>query len=242
MLDNLIEQIQAAVQPFQVELGGRDYLSRQVVLPPPEPQYLGETVNTLTGLVDYIRENPDGIELREGYSLVIFSPTTVCLVGPLKWGDRHKKRDCYLTADCKEVLNKPFKPEVWLPNDLMTIELMTKFADNQDRQQLIHQIGNLVCDEVRTYADDGVTQQVTTKTGVATVERTPGPLLVRLMPFRTFAEVQQPASNYLVRVRKGKEQAEVALFDAGHVDWKLDAISSIKTFLANFDLGIPIIG
>ena len=67
MLDNLIEQIQAAVQPFQVELGGRDYLSRQVVLPPPEPQYLGETVNTLTGLVDYIRENPDGIELREGY-------------------------------------------------------------------------------------------------------------------------------------------------------------------------------
>lgn len=57
---------------------------------------------------------------------------------------------------------------------------------------------------------------------------------VTLRPFRTFAEVEQPQSKFIVRLRDAKEGMPpgVALFEVADYSWKLKAMLSIKQYLA----------
>jgi hypothetical protein len=96
-------------------------------------------------------------------------------------------------------------------------------------------LGTLKDERVSTHADDGVTQQVTTRKGLAFgVENTPVPRIVTLMPYRTFAEVDQPASTFILRLKQGQREGEppqAALFEADGGRWKLEAIQSIREYL-----------
>lgn len=50
---------------------------------------------------------------------------------------------------------------------------------------------------------------------------------VKLTPFRTFLEVSQPESEYLVRVDKGNQ---IGLFEADGGIWKLEAKKNIAVY------------
>ena len=64
----------------------------------------------------------------------------------------------------------------------------------------------------------------------------------RLRPYRTFLEINQPESFFVVRARQGKPLPEfsVHLADAGL--WKLMAIEAIKDFFKAQEVDLPIIG
>ena len=61
------------------------------------------------------------------------------------------------------------------------------------------------------------------KTGVANLAKAKAPNPVMLRPYRTFAEVEQPASQFVFRIDKN---AEMALFSADGGKWHLNAIKS----------------
>ena len=71
-----------------------------------------------------------------------------------------------------------------------------------------------------TSEDNGVTQTVEARKGIALKAREQVKPRVPLCPFRTFLEVEQPESEFLVRMREG---GEIGLFEADGGMWKLDA-------------------
>ncbi|MGC4441273.1 hypothetical protein ABXW85_20645, partial [Streptococcus suis] len=64
--------------------------------------------------------------------------------------------------------------------------------------------------------DNGVSQVATVTSGVASLAKGKAPNPVLLRPYRTFAEVEQPASQFVFRIDK---QARMALFEADGKRW-----------------------
>ncbi len=95
---------------------------------------------------------------------------------------------------------------------------------------------------VLTVADDGITQQITVKTGIARIGDTELKSTLELKPYRTFREIDQPKSLFLLRLQSGKELPTAALFEADGSSWQLEAIASIKEWLASNIPDVKIIG
>ena len=51
---------------------------------------------------------------------------------------------------------------------------------------------------------------------------------VTLAPYRTFLEVEQPASKFIFRIKEG---GQLALFEADGGAWQHEAILNIKNYL-----------
>jgi hypothetical protein len=85
---------------------------------------------------------------------------------------------------------------------------------------------------VRETVDDTVGQEVKTARGVVMSERTKVPNPVLLAPYRTFREVTQPESLFVLRLRSGDgDKPRCALFEADGGTWKLEAIQNVATWL-----------
>ena len=81
------------------------------------------------------------------------------------------------------------------------------------------------------YSDDGVTQKATIKTGLASKGAAIVPNPVTLKPYRTFLEVDQPASDFIFRMKEYSGSIGCALFEADGGAWKIEAMQNIKTYL-----------
>ena len=73
-----------------------------------------------------------------------------------------------------------------------------------------------------------VIQIATVLDGVASLAQAKTPNPVTLRPYRTFNEVEQPASQFVFRINKS---ANLALFEADGGKWQLEAISNIADYL-----------
>lgn len=112
--------------------------------------------------------------------------------------------------------------------------LMTQFVDAGDRADLLRFVGNLASEHVVTSVDDGVTQTATVRVGIT--KKAEGAISnpVRLAPRRTFPEIIQPESPFVVRLRPSNHKDQgmtVALFEADGGLWKVEAIQRIKWWL-----------
>lgn len=92
--------------------------------------------------------------------------------------------------------------------------------------------GTMEAGTIAEYGDDGVTQKATVKTGIASKGEAIVPNPVKLRPYRTFLEVEQPASEFIFRVKQNKyDGISCAIFEADGGAWKIAATSSIKDYL-----------
>ena len=78
--------------------------------------------------------------------------------------------------------------------------------------------------------DDGVTQTVSSASGVVLVKEEKIPNPVTLAPFRTFSEIEQPESSFVLRVN---DRGRVGLFEADGGSWRNTAMLRIKEYLDN---------
>ena len=76
--------------------------------------------------------------------------------------------------------------------------------------------------------DNGISQEVSVRTGAVLKEQQTVQPIVRLQPYRTFLEVEQPASDFLLRLDK---EGRPALYEADGGAWKLEAKRSIAAYL-----------
>lgn len=177
-------------------------------------------IKTLTGLVDYIKSN---LERKEANLLLhIEKPDEVSLMGLLaEDGSRE-----YLAS--AQAIVPRFNFDYYLDIEEFNVALQSVFAPTADRDILLKVVGNLKEDNVKTTGDDGVSQAVTIKTGVATAADVKVPNPVTLAPYRTFIEVKQPESKFIFRMKDGPRGA---IFEADGGAWRNQAILNIKTFL-----------
>lgn len=186
-----------------------------------EPVASKLTVSTLTGLVDYIKTNVDHLE---GKLLIqVKSPEEVALYSPL---NADREREKYVSAEA--ILPNNVAYERFLDTERFNIMLQSAFVNNKDKEILLKYTGLIQDDAVKTIGDDGVSQQVTVKTGVASVGQAVVPNPVTLAPFRTFPEVEQPESKFIFRMKEGPS---AALFEADGGAWRNKAILNIKAYL-----------
>ena len=72
------------------------------------------------------------------------------------------------------------------------------------------------------------TASASVRTGAVLKEQQTVQPIVRLQPYRTFLEVEQPASDFLLRLDK---EGRPALYEADGGAWKLEAKRNIAAYL-----------
>lgn len=115
----------------------------------------------------------------------------------------------------------------FIPYENAVIELRSLYIPNEDTQYLLQLLGSISNESKVTSTDNGVTQKVEAKSGIAlssVVEVRPR---VNLQPFRTFVEVAQPESEFLLRV---SQSGEIGLFEADGGVWKLEATRNVAGY------------
>jgi hypothetical protein len=179
-------------------------------------------VRSLSGLVDYLISNFDTDPLGEAKMVHVVSPTEVIAFSSF---NRDYKRNDYIKANA---MLPSFQFDRWYDSEDFNIKLQSAFVSNKDRDIMLQVVGNIKEENVRAVGDDGVSQAVSVKTGVATVGTVMVPNPVLLAPYRTFVEVDQPESDFIFRMKNGPS---CALFEADGGAWKLQAMRNIKEYL-----------
>ena len=78
--------------------------------------------------------------------------------------------------------------------------------------------------------DNGISQTVTVKKGVALKTRETIVNPIALIPYRTFTEVQQPVSPFVFRINAECREPRCALFDDNSGMWQIEAMENIRNY------------
>lgn len=140
--------------------------------------------------------------------------------------DSEFDRDFLYQANCEEA---NFQPG-WRDHEKAIIELKSAFIPTEGQQYLLDLLSRLCVDDGVETTDNGVTQTVTTKQGVSLKQAENVRNIVGLKPFRTFREVNQPESMFLIRV---DDKSRVAILEADGEIWKIEAKLNIKAYFEN---------
>ena len=223
MIKEALQYLIGLGQIETLEVNGQDY-SKSALHHITQPTADPLKVNTLSGITDYLLSKFDEDHFV-GTMVQVISHRQVNLVSQLLCDSQ---RETYMIA---EAFSPKFNFGQWYDLENFVIALQSCFIRNEDTERILKIVGNIKESAVKQYNDDGVTQQVTAKVGVAKVEDVPVPNPVMLAPYRTFIEVAQPESKFIFRMTQGNRGPECALFEADGGAWKLEAMDSIKAFL-----------
>lgn len=177
-------------------------------------------INTLSGFVKYIKANLD----RKDLSLIVHvkDEGTVYLNGLLEVDGSRE------TLAVAQAITPQFYFDHFMNMEEFNISLQSKFVSNEDRQILLQVVGNISEENVKNTGDDGVSQAVTINQGVASKADVKVPNPVKLAPYRTFLEVEQPESQFIFRMKDGPRGA---IFEADGGAWRNQAIVNIREYL-----------
>lgn len=223
MIKEALEYIIGLRKEDVIEINDRKYSTFGLV-PVKEPQPAALKVSNLTSLIDYIDSNVDN--LSTPLILHVSSPTEVevksAIFGPFE------QRTNFLEAAAQ---TPDFRFGNWYDQESFIIALQSKFQMSEHMALVMQLVGGLTDGTVRTFGDDGTTQTVQAKAGLAKVADISVPNPVLLIPFRTFTEVEQPASRFVFRMKSGRELPEMALFEADGGAWKNVAMRNVRDYL-----------
>lgn len=180
-------------------------------------------LNTLSGLVDYIDSGYD--EMQDTF-ISIDSHECVRLYSPL---DQFRNRE--ILAIVRAEHPTFIVREGYQTQEEFIIGLQSKFVPTEDRDLLLKFAGTVEHGTVSNYSDDGVTQKATIKTGITSKSSAIVPNTVRLSPYRTFIEVEQPESEFIFRMKEENGKVLCGLFEADGGAWKIEAKRNIKEYL-----------
>lgn len=183
-------------------------------------------MNTLSSLVEYIKSNVD--KFAEKMVVQVVSPEEVRFFSML---DDNRDRE---TVAVVRAITPSFDYGRFIDHETFCINVQSKFVDddNTDKTLLLKFAGTVESGSVAEYGDDGVTQKAAVRQGIASKTEAVVPNPVYLMPFRTFIEVRQPASNFIFRMKEGGMGGiSCAIFEADGGAWKLEAMDRIRFYL-----------
>lgn len=209
-----------------VEINGEHYTPDALRrIDPPAPKRCETFLSaTLTGLVDYLLSGTDAFIGTFNRILVnVASPDCVEVLSPIYGPDA--RRD--IIASCSINIPSLNTGNYMDPEDF-SIMLQTRVLQSPNRDLVLKFAGSLKDEQSNQTADDGFSQRVTVKTGVASVGEVTVVNPVYLAPRRTFPEVAQPESPYVLRFKEGPK---CALYATDTYTWRNEAIANIGQWL-----------
>ena len=235
MLKEFVEKLLSLAPVAPIRVNNLTYVDRALHVVT-DPCLAGVSLLTLTGLVDLIRCQLDALK-PENWALHVSSHAEVWLL--------HRSTDAYgrrvRLASVKLDDGQPFPFGRFINREEFVIGLQSQFVQSDDQQGVVKLCSNLEASTVAMAEDDGISQRTTVKQGVTLKETVTVKGRVSLRPYRTFREIEQPASEFIFRL-KSKDGAvpDVALFEADGGKWKLDAVLAIKAWLETKNLNMPV--
>lgn len=227
MIVEAIDRILALAKPTMVEVHGLQYSTTVPNLVPP-PSAAAYTVHTLDGFVKMLEAGVDNFSVDET-TIHIPNEETVNLVQ--KRATEYGKRIMHLTAGKHSgVTTFPYFGQ-WGPQEEFTIGLQAHFQPSPDLDYLMKMVTHIDSQSSVVTADNSVAQAVTVKQGIAFKETVEVKSRLSLKPFRTFRELDQPASDFIFRIKEAG--SKFSLFEADGGAWKIAAIGQIAEWLKN---------
>jgi len=233
--ENFIDKIVSlARKDGVVEIDGVKYTNNKMYkVPVLTPDSI--SVHSLSGLVDYF-----GASISDKQEVIfhVQDEGNVRLISSID--DDTKEREKYINSS---LIGDNFQFGRYHPIEEFIVAMQSQFVREPIVDDILSVIGNITQEAEHKTLDDGVSQTVTAKTGLVTVDNVKVPNPVTLRPFRTFSEIEQPASMFIFRMKKGNDGPVCALFEADGGAWKETAVDSIKEYLTeNTDSKVPVIG
>ena len=221
MLAKMIDKIVSLKETKTFEIGGQTYTDGHLTLVPvhvDRPECI--TVSDLDGICQLIRT-----ELSKVGTTVLVQAKSYKSVEVMT---------TYLEDFSRNVL---YRAEADVPGlrtgfrdrETALIELRSLFIPGEGTAYLLDLLSRMTDENSVSTQDNGVTQTVEARQGIALKERVEVRPRVVLQPFRTFLEVDQPESEFLLRVDAEKG---VGLFEADGGVWKLEAKKNIAAYFA----------
>lgn len=231
MLREFAQFLIEATEAKEHVIDGRDYTSRALApVKPPMPAPI--VFATLTGLIDYIKTLKDDGEVKahDGVLIHVVNANLVTMID--EHTDEWEQRDEHARATTDQHADD-FAFGTYMDQEQFVIGLRSLFVGTPDREKLLAVAGNLSAQSTVSVEDDGVSQSVGLKTGVMLKSRETLPALIKLKPWRTFREADQPESEFIVRVKQEREGSvpKIALFEADGGAWKLQAVKNVAAVL-----------
>ncbi len=117
--------------------------------------------------------------------------------------------------------------KVTMSFDEMQIALRTRFQQTQDMPYVQKLLSEISTGAKVTFNDSGVATTIVTKKGIDLQANETIKPIVTLRPYRTFQEVDQPESVFLIRIN----DRGITFVEADGGMWKLKARETVKAFL-----------
>ena len=230
MLKEAIEKIEELAKPEIYDVEGHTYAvgkdgeAREIIPEAVYPDCLA--LNSLDALVRMVRTEGvrgDRRDAEKLYLSVKDHMTVTCFGHPQ--ADLREARIFYYEAQAKDVPG--WGSEVKMAFDKAAVALQTRFQEGGDRDYTLKLLSQITCGAKVTYNDIGVATTVVTQKGVSLQQNSTIRPLVKLRPYRTFQEVEQPEGLFLIRI----DERGISFTEADGGMWKLAARKTIKAYL-----------
>ena len=179
------------------------------------------TVNGLDSIVKLVR-----MEAKDRYDRIFIRAVSHREVEVFASLDGVLGRDYLYSAKCDAA---EFRPG-WQTHDEAIINLRSMFIPNEGTEYLIDLLSRVSREDRVTSDDNGVSQTVTARQGIGLKNFEAVRSRVQLAPFRTFTEISQPESEFILRL---DENARIGLFEADGGAWKMAAKQRIVEYYEN---------
>ena len=224
MIKEALAYVVGLKKPEIMDINGETYSDKPLNRIVHNPKASKIEMTTLTSLVEYIKARIDVMD--DKMIIHVVSPTIVQLYSQLDF-DREREHIVTVNAQLPD-----FTYGRYMGHESFIIALQSKFIGNDDRELLLKFAGTVENGTVAQYGDDGITQKATIKTGIASKGDAVVPNPVKLRPYRTFLEVEQPESSFIFRMRQDERSGvECAIFEADGGAWKNTAMKKVKEYL-----------
>lgn len=203
------------------EIHGETYSDRELTRVPkyiPRPKCF--LVSGLDSVVKVVKTEMNKLTLP--VFIRIDSATQVSAYTAL---DSDMARDKFCEASC----DVPGFSDGWLDFDKAIINLRSRFIPNDGTTYLLDLLSRINKESGVSTTDNGVSQTVEARSGIALKSMENINPRVALAPYRTFLEVEQPVSEFLLRL---DDNGRVGLFEADGGKWKLDAKANIYSYFS----------
>lgn len=225
-LKDAIDRIVELAKPFTLEThGGRQFCSATLREVKPEVEFPARyTVDTLEALVKLIRT--EGIDHSPRLYVRVDSARRVMVDTTYTHKEYAEFSRLPLYEAVSDVPSITVNQE--MSHEQAVVELQSLYAVTEDRDYLLAMLSHIDVNQGVSSVDNGISQEVSVRTGAVLKEKQTVQPIVHLQPYRTFLEVEQPASDFLLRLSKS---GYPALHEADGGAWKLEAKRNIAAYL-----------
>lgn len=222
---DLVKTLEVGGDSFQYKvLPGQHGRTLGEVVAPPRAATI--TVKTLSGLLDGITHC--ALAKPEDCVLKVEDELNVLLMG--KAADIYGHRQVHIKATHDPLKGLAFN-EIYKDLQKFVIGLQVQFLVTQELMNLIKLVGNLKTDEGIQVEDDGFSQRVTIKSGQVTAHEHTIEPRIKLIPWRTFPEVNPVVTEFLIRFKNLDGAPGVGLYEIDGGKWKQETMVAIKKHL-----------